>query len=682
MGIDLELPSKEHRKEDRISNANKARDRSKKVAERQIVAENDKDRGPTVSGRVFDSTHKVYTGSGINLNTQKTSEPHDGMEFDSKEEAFSFYKDYAISVGFSTIIKASRKSRISGKFIDAKFVCTRYGTKREDSLSETPYPAMDTDGKTVVPVKRKRGRLSQSWLKTDCKACMHVKRRQQDGRWVVHDFVKEHNHEIFLDQAYYFHGRRNLDLSNNSVDRLHGIRGRTRKLFVSMSKQSDGCNKNRNQKSTASNQTGCSEYLALEEGDAQLMLEHFTNRERWIPVYMRDKFLAGMSSTQRSESVGCFFDKQLQRKSTLKEFLIQQKVILQEKFEDEAKADFETCHKQPGLKSPSPFGKQMANIYTHAIFKKFQIEVLGAVACHPRKECEDGETRTFTVQDFEGNRDYVVFWNKAASQFSCSCHSFEFNGYLCRHVLIVMQMSGVQSIPQQYILKRWTKDAKSRESPREESNKPDSRFQGYNDICRRALKLGDEGSLSQESYNIAFAALQAALRKCESVNSSAQYVIVPTSPSSSRPRQYEDTNHPDKTNRKDVSKNKQVQTEPEFITIGMHENWQQLGHSNLRALIHDCSYEMQESMQGMEQLNSRASNLDAYFGSQQIVGQLNSLAATRDDYYNNQHGLQRLGQLNPVLPVHDSHYLNQQRMQDMDQPTAASKHFHSKHLSR
>ncbi|XP_065852844.1 protein FAR1-RELATED SEQUENCE 1 isoform X2 [Euphorbia lathyris] len=850
MGIDLEQPSKENPKEDRISNANGGRDRSKHIAERHNVAANDKDTGPTVSGRAFDGTCKVYTGNGINLNTQKTSEPRDGMEFESKEEAFSFYKDYAISVGFSTIIKASRRSRISGKFIDAKFVCTRYGTKREDSLSEMPYPAIDTDGATVNPVKRKRGRTNRSWLKTDCKACMHVKRRQQDGRWVVRTFVKEHNHEIFLDQAYYFHGCRNLDLGKNSVDQLHGIREKTRKVFVSMSRQSVRYKKNQNQKTTATNQTGCSEYLALEEGDAQLMLDHFTSkqdenpnffhamdlnveqrlknvfwvdakarvdygyfgdviffdtsfikneyklpfvpfigvnhhfqglllgcalvasgtkstyvwllrawlramgghaprviltdqdkclkeaiaevfpnshhcfclwhilskipeklcyvirqhenfmskfnkcilksctieqfekrwwkiaerfnlrndiwflslyedRERWIPVYMRDKFLAGMSTTQRSESVSSFFDKQLQRKSTLKEFLEQQKAIIQEKFEDEAKAEFETWHKQPGLKSPSPFGKQMATIYTHAIFKKFQIEVLGVVACHPRKECEDGETKTFKVQDFEVKQDFVVFWNETAAHFSCSCHSFELNGYLCRHVLIVMQMSGVQRIPYPYILKRWTKDAKSRESTREQSNKSDSSVERYNDICRQALKLGDEGSLSQESYNIACAALEAALRKCESVNSSFQYLIDPTSPSSSRSRQYEDTNHTNKTNRKDVSKHKQVQSEPEVITIGMHESWQQL-----------------------EQLNSRASNLDAYFGTQQIVGQLNSLASSHDDYYNNQHGLQRLGQMNAMLPVHDSHYLNQQRMQDMDQPTAASKHLHSKHLSR
>ncbi|KDP20361.1 hypothetical protein JCGZ_06470 [Jatropha curcas] len=920
MGIDLEKPSGEYHTEDSRSNVNAdmvdggngLHDGNRVIVDCQNIAENDKDSGPTVSGRPFDTTLKVYAGDGINLNAVKNLEPHDGMEFESKEEAFSFYKEYAKSIGFATITKASRRSRMSGKFIDAKFVCTRYGTRRETS-TEMAHPAIDADNTPSIPVKRKRGRINRSWAKTDCKACMHVKRRQQDGRWVIRSFIKEHNHEISPDQAYYFRGHRNLDLGNNNDDALHAIRARTKKVYVSMSRRSGGYKKHENQKTNVTTQSGSIRHLSLEEGDAQVMLDYFTcmqnenpnffyavdlneeqrlrnmfwvdaksrvdygyfcdviffdttyikndyklpfapfigvnhhfqclllgralvadetkatyvwlmrawlramgghapkviltdqdkplkeaiaevfpdtyhgfclwhimskvpeklsyvmrqheifmtkfnkcvftswtneqfdkrwwkmverfnlrsdlwfqslyeDRQRWIPMFLKDKFLAGMSTAQRSESIISLFDKHMQRKTTMKEFLEQHKAILQEKFDEEAKADFETWHKQPGLKSPSPFGKQMATLYTHAIFKKFQVEVLGVVACHPRKESEDGETKTFKVQDFEENQDFIVVWNDKTSSFSCSCHLFEFNGFLCRHVLIVMQMSGVHSIPSQYILKRWTKNAKSRETMREQLDKIESRVDRYNDLCRRAFKLGDEGSLSQESYNIAFTALEEALRKCESVNNSIQCLMVPTSPSSNRPLDYEEvdqTNGASKTKQKDDNSGKRlVHSEPEVITIGMHESWQQLGHSSLRESGRDCSYEMQESMQGMEQLNSRASNLDGFFGPQQIVqgmGQLSSIASGRDDYYSNQHNMQRLGQLNAIAPIHESHYMTQQRMQgmgqlhcrsqtipscfdiqdnlqEMDQTNVgtsqsqlhgmASKHLHPKHLSR
>ncbi|TXG48335.1 hypothetical protein EZV62_027629 [Acer yangbiense] len=727
MGIDLEQPSGEYYKEDNRPNVNvnmvngddEGCNRGGVVVNSTNNSGNNKENtGPNVSGTAVDGRHKVYARDRLNLNSVKNIEPHEGMDFESKEEAFSFYKEYAKSVGFATIIKASRRSRISGKFIDAKFVCTRYGNKREPSTAETAEAVTNSDSMTSIPIKKKRGRINRSWSKTDCKASMHVKRRQEDGRWVIRSFIKEHNHEIFPDQAYYFRGHRNLDLGNSNVDALHAIRDRTKRMFVAMSRKSGGYKKLENQKGSLEKRWWkiVDRFNLRNDMWFQSLYE---DRERWIPTFMKDIFLAGMSTTQRSESINSFFDKYIQRKTTLKEFLDQYKAILQEKCEEEAKADFETRHKQPGLKSPSPFGKQMAPLYTHAIFKKFQVEVLGVVACHPRKESEYGATKTYKVQDFEENQDFIVVWNEMTSDVSCLCHSFEFNGYLCRHVMIVLQMFGVHSIPSQYILTRWTKDAKSKQTGRNPSDVAKSRVQRYNDLCQRAFKLGDEGSLTQESYSIVLNALEEALRKCENVNNSIQSVMDSTSPSTQGPRDYEDVNQGNSTSKTNqnnsVPKKRQVHPETEVITIGMHDSWQQMGHSSLlRAAALDCSYETQERMQGMEQLNSRASTLDGYFGAQQIVqgmGQLNSMAPSRDDYYGNQHNMQGLGQLNSIAPMHDARYITQQRMhgmlhfrpstvpncfdiqdglQDMDQSNVGpsqlhgipTKHLHPKHLSR
>ncbi|KAG2684075.1 hypothetical protein I3760_10G062200 [Carya illinoinensis] len=869
MGIDLEQPSGELHKEDNRPNVNvsmvdgrnEGYDRDSSITPN--AAGNDKENtGPNVNGRISDSRKKGHAGEGINLDSFKILEPHDAMEFESKEEAFSFYKDYAKSVGFAAIIKASRRSRISGKFIDAKFACTRYGSKRERKTDESVEPVLNVDSTINVPGKRRRGRINLSWTKTDCKACMHVKRRQ-DGRWIICSIIKEHNHEIFPDQAYYFRGHRNLDLDCSNVDALHAIRARTKKMYVTKSRESGGYKKIDKQKGGVTKQLDSGKHLALEEGDAKLLLDHFMNmqdenpnffyaidlneeqrlrnvfwvdaksrldygsfgdvvffdttniknenklplapfvgvnhhfqflllgsallseetkstyvwlmhvwlrsmgghaprviltdqdkalkeaiaevfpdtrhcyclwhilskiheklsyvirqhenfmskfnkcifkswtneqferrwekmverfnlrndiwfqqlyedRQQWVPTYMKDVCLAGMSTAQRLESINFFFDKYMPRKTTLKEFLEQYKAILREKCEEEAKADFETWHKQPGLKSPSPFGKQLATLYTHAIFKKFQNEVLGVVACHPRKESEDGATKTFRVQDFEENQDFIVVWNEITSDVSCLCHLFEFNGFLCRHIMIVLQMSGVHRIPSQYILKRWTKDAKNRETTGEGSAIVESRVQRYNDLCRRAFKLGDEGSLSQESYNIALNALEEALRKCECVNNSIQSETVPSPQSTQGPQCLGEVNRGNttsKTNKKNsASKKRQVHSEPQVISIGAHDSWQQMGHSNIQAPALDCSYESQESMQGMEQFTSRAAALEGYFGTQQIMqgmGQLNPVGPSRGDYYSNQHNMQGLGQLNSIAPIHDSHYLTQHRLQGM-----------------
>ncbi|KAK4399544.1 protein FAR-RED ELONGATED HYPOCOTYL 3 [Sesamum angolense] len=269
--------------------------------------------------------------------------------------------------------------------------------------------------------------------------------------------------------------------------------------------------------------------------------------------------------------------------------------MLQDKYEDEAKADFDTWHRQPGLKSPSPYGKQMAKIYTHAVFKKFQVEVLGVVACHPKLEGKDGPTTTFKVQDFEQNKVHKVMWNDKTADTSCTCRLFEYNGFLCRHVMIILQISGVNNIPAKYILKRWTKDAKRRE----------------------AVK------------NIVFTALEEALRKCESINSSVQHVTGPSSPSNDRLHEFEE-----------VTRGKfSGKTIKEGITSGKEK-----GYLNFRPSAVDCSYVSQESVRRMGQLNLRVPTIGGISGNPDIVpvDQLNRIAPNRDDCFSNQAHIEEL----------------------------------------
>ncbi|XP_060191879.1 protein FAR-RED IMPAIRED RESPONSE 1-like isoform X2 [Lycium barbarum] len=802
--------------------------------------------GTSWNERTSNGAHVLSNADSLAVNCYRNLEPHDGMEFDSKEDAFSFYKEYAKSVGFSSIIKASRRSRISGKFIDAKFVCTRYGSKREPCTSGVePLPSADAIGSS--PVRRKKGRINRSWSKTDCKACLHVKRRS-DERWVIRTFVKEHNHETFPVWTSNLPGHRNIDLGKNGADAFHATHGRTKKTCVSISRHSGVMRKVEKQNNGGTNSSPQS--LALDEEDAQVILEHFlymqdenpnffyamdlnqeqrlrnvfwvdakcrldygnfndvvlfdttyianeyklqfvpfigvnhhfqsillgcgliadeskstfvwlirawlralggqvpkviltdqdktlkevvaevlpdsrhcfclwhvlskiqeklghvirqhesflskfnkcilrsvTNelfekrwckvvdrfdlrndlwikslyedRLRWVPTYMNNIFLAGMSTMQRAESVSSLLDKCILCKTTLKEFLNQYNKLLQEKCQGEANADMETRHKQPGLKSPSPFEKQMATLYTHTIFRKFQVEVLGVVACHPKKESDDGETTTYRIQDFEENQEFIVVWNEKTSDTSCSCHLFEYNGFLCRHVMIVLQIAGVHNIPSKYILRRWTKGAKSREKTRQVTL-VESRVQRYNDLCQRAFELGDEGSLSQESYSIAFSVLENFLRTCETVNDPN----LNESESCSLPNQclndlevFTDSNNPSKSNRKNITRKEKVYTEQKIISMGQ---------SGFGEPTVDCLFESNSAMQPMGHINSRIPIPDGYYSSPQMiegVGQLN----TNTQGYVNQLNMLGLGQLNTLASIEDGPYLAQPRLHGLGQ---------------
>ncbi|KAK8550656.1 hypothetical protein V6N12_039352 [Hibiscus sabdariffa] len=182
----------------------------------------------------------------------------------------------------------------------------------------------------------------------------------------------------------------------------------------------------------------------------------YEDRKQCVPVFMRDVSFAGLSTALRSGSLSSSFDKYVHGETSLREFIERYRVILEDRYEEEAKADFNEWHETPELKSPSPFEKQISLVYTHEVFQKFQVEVLGAAACHLKKENED-----------------------------------------------------------QYILQRWTNAALSRRRISLKLDEVQSKVRRYNDLCRRAIILSEEGSLSQESYNLALSALKDALKQCK-----------------------------------------------------------------------------------------------------------------------------------------------------------------------
>ncbi|XP_051125029.1 protein FAR-RED ELONGATED HYPOCOTYL 3 isoform X2 [Andrographis paniculata] len=813
MDIDLRLPSGEHDKEIEESNGlvNMLDGEEKPLTVDAVgvsmVAVEDKlhlDDGEDDNSLLHDIDFKDVT----------ILEPLPGMEFGSHGDAYAFYQEYARSVGFNTAIQNSRRSKTSREFIDAKFACSRYGTKREYEKSLNRPRSRQGSNQDAENATGRR-----ACAKTDCKASMHVKRRS-DGKWIIHRFEKEHNHELLPAQAVseqtrrmYAAMARQFAEYKSAVGLTHDCRGQFEKgrnmamdvgetsvmldffvhmqslnsnFFYAVDVGEDQCIKNLlwvdaksrhdypNFSDVVSFDTtyvrnkykmplalfvgvnqhcqfmllGCAllsddsaptyswvmqtwlkamgsqapkiiitdhDYdmkTAIVEvfpsalhffnlwhimGKVSETLSHvikqneqfmpkfekcvyrswtdeefekrwhklvdrfglkdnelfqilYEDRFKWVPTFMKDGFFAGMSTGQRSDSVNSFFDKYVHKKTTVQEFVKQYDVILQDRYEEEAKASSDTWNKQPALKSPSPFEKHMAGLYTHAVFRKFQVEVLGAVACIPKKEEEVDAVVTFRVEDFERNQEFMVTLNELKSEVSCICRLFEFKGFLCRHAMIVLQIWGISAIPSQYILKRWTKDAKSRYMMIEGSEQMPSRLQRYNELCQRALKLGEEGSLSQDSYNLAVRALDDAFENCLNANNSNKNLLEVGPSASPGILCIEDdiqSGSLSKTNKKkNPTKKRKVSMEQEVMTVGTPESLQQMEKLSSRPMNLDGFFAPQQGVQGMVQLNLMAPTRDNYYGNQQTIqGLLNSIAPTHDGYYNTQQAMQGLGQM-------------------------------------
>lgn len=809
MDIDLRLPSEEQDKQDEepnaINNMLASDDKLHIEGDTRTLLDVGDMRGE--DGLTLNSP----TSDLVDLKEDVNLEPLRGMEFVSHQEAYAFYQEYARSMGFNTAIQNSRRSKTSREFIDAKFACSRYGTKREYDKGNRPRVRQCNKQEPESAGRRSCG-------KTDCKASMHVKRRP-DGRWVIHSFVKEHNHDLLPAQAvseqtrkiyaamarHYAEYKNVVGLKNDSRNLFDKNRNLVlevgdAKLLLDFFTQKQNVNSNffyavelsddlclksllwidaksrhdylnfsdvvafdtnyiRNKYKmplalfVGVNQhyqfmlLGCAivtdessatylwimqTWLKAMSGQAprviitdqdrsirsaitevfpnaqhcfylwnilekvsdnlghvikkhdkfmekfekciyrswndeefekrwqkliarfelendELIQSLYEDRKLWVSTFMKDTFLAGMSTVQRSESVISYFDKYVQKKKTVSDFLKQYEAIVQDRYEEEARADGDTWNKLPTLKSPSPFEKHMSTVYTHAVFKKFQDEVLGSVACMPKKEKEEELTITYRVQVYEKNQDFIVTWNEVKSEVSCICRFFEYKGFLCRHALIVLQICGLSTIPSQYILKRWTKDAKDSHLIGEGSEQLSSRVLRYNDLCKRAIKLSEEGSLSQESYSIALRALDDAFTNCMSVNNASKTLPEAGTSATQELLSIEDDgpsrSFTKTTKKKNPAKKRKVNTEAEAMGIGPQETLHQMDKLNPRQVTTlDGFYGTQQGVQGMVQLNLMAPTRNNYYGNQptmQGLGQLNSIASNHDGYYGQQsmHGL-------------------------------------------
>ncbi|XP_057466101.1 protein FAR1-RELATED SEQUENCE 6 isoform X3 [Actinidia eriantha] len=261
--------------------------------------------------------------------------------------------------------------------------------------------------------------------------------------------------------------------------------------------------------------------------DHEWLQSLYEDRARWAPVYLKDTFFSGMASVRPGETLNAFFDRYVHKQTPLKEFLDKYELALQKKHKEEANADMESRNSSPTLKTRCSFELQLSKVYTREIFKKFQFEVEEMYSCFSTTQLHiDGPIVIFLVKERvlgEGNRreirDYEVLYNRAAAEVRCICSCFNFNGYLCRHALCVLNFNGVEEIPSKYILSRWKKDYKRLHIPDHGSGNVDvtDRVQWFSQLYRSALQVVEEGVISLDHYKVALQAFEESLNRVHDV---------------------------------------------------------------------------------------------------------------------------------------------------------------------
>ncbi|RYR66836.1 hypothetical protein Ahy_A03g012928 [Arachis hypogaea] len=178
-----------------------------------------------------------------------------------------------------------------------------------------------------------------------------------------------------------------------------------------------------------------------------------------------NKWLSGMRSTQRSESMHSFFNKFIIWNSSLIQFVKQCDNCLGSREQAERESDAADFHTVILCATKSSIEAQFQDVYTHQKFREVQAQFKGKANCITRltnsalgySVYEVGEQVSSSIFNI-----FVVTYDSVAAEVKCQCLLFELRGILCCHALSVLSFEQVSQVSPRYILERWSKKVKRR----------------------------------------------------------------------------------------------------------------------------------------------------------------------------------------------------------------------------
>ncbi|KAI3459283.1 hypothetical protein Pfo_015946 [Paulownia fortunei] len=121
--------------------------------------------------------------------------------------------------------------------------------------------------------------------------------------------------------------------------------------------------------------------------------------------------------------------------------------------------------KPPMIVKNNPLLNHAADVYTINMYNLFELELVESLSTEFTEQPSFvGPFLTpFKVKSHDQNSKVrKMVFDEQKNEIKCSCYRFESMGILCKHALKVLNLVKVHSIPEHYIKKRWTKNARNR----------------------------------------------------------------------------------------------------------------------------------------------------------------------------------------------------------------------------
>lgn len=251
----------------------------------------------------------------------------------------------------------------------------------------------------------------------------------------------------------------------------------------------------------------------------------FDEREKWAIAYGRHTFYADLKN---SELINSF-------NRNLMDHLNPDLDILQtfEHFErmvsdlrcKELEASYDIFEQLPSLLGNVILLKHARDVYTPEVFEVFQREYEKCLNLVVNECGSSGSLFEYKVNIYEHSREHKVTFNPSNDTVVCSCMKFEFDGVLCSHALKVLDQRNIKVVPTQYMLNRWTKDARVG-SVRDghgsiiEEDPMLAAADNFKILCHKAVKMAAVAAESGEAYqhvNIRFDEIMQGLEKISKI---------------------------------------------------------------------------------------------------------------------------------------------------------------------
>ena len=184
-------------------------------------------------------------------------------------------------------------------------------------------------------------------------------------------------------------------------------------------------------------------------------------KEMWCPAYSKKHWSGGVLSSQRSETTNKSVSERLNKTQGLCDFYHVFLDVISEWRSKENENDYNTLRGNRHLAfahiSILVHAKSLYTIQAYIIFEEEFIK--GTAYEHSDAGLHFPEYSYHLWRSGKDKIRHEVVFNKKTHAICCTCMYFSEMGLLCSHSLRVYHLHCVPKIPDEYIMKRWTKAA-------------------------------------------------------------------------------------------------------------------------------------------------------------------------------------------------------------------------------